>query len=87
MKINDFIKSVSIMTALAPEQFGFRPGRGCWDAAMHIRLRLRKPSYVLDADISKSSTGSHTTPSSRPSLARPASSRRFVAYSRQGYYD
>jgi RNA-directed DNA polymerase len=40
-------------TLLAPEQFGFRPGRGCWDAAMHIRLRLRKPSYVLDADISK----------------------------------
>jgi RNA-directed DNA polymerase len=38
---------------LAPEQFGFRPGRGCWDAAMHIRLRLRKPTYVLDADISK----------------------------------
>lgn len=36
---------------LAPEQFGFRPGRGCGDAAMHIRLRLRKPSYVLDADI------------------------------------
>ncbi|RYD42554.1 MAG: group II intron reverse transcriptase/maturase, partial [Verrucomicrobiaceae bacterium] len=36
---------------LAPEQFGFRPGRGCSDAAMHIRLRLRKPSYVLDADI------------------------------------
>ena len=36
---------------LAPEQFGFRPGRGCWDAAMHIRLRLRQPSYVLDADI------------------------------------
>jgi RNA-directed DNA polymerase len=40
-------------TLLSPEQFGFRPGRGCWDAAMHIRLRLRKPSYVLDADISK----------------------------------
>ena len=38
---------------LAPEQFGFRPGRNCWDAAMHIRLRLRMPSYVLDADISK----------------------------------
>lgn len=36
---------------LAPEQFGFRPGRGCGDAAMHIRLRLRKPSHVLDADI------------------------------------
>jgi RNA-directed DNA polymerase len=36
---------------LAPEQFGFRPGRGCGDAAMHIRLRLRKPSPVLDADI------------------------------------
>lgn len=36
---------------LAPEQFGFRPGRGCSDAAIHIRLRLRKPSYVLDADI------------------------------------
>jgi RNA-directed DNA polymerase len=40
-------------TILAPEQFGFRPGRGCWDAIQHIRLRLRKPSYVLDADIRK----------------------------------
>lgn len=38
---------------LSPEQFGFRPGRGCWDAIQHIRLRLRKPSYVLDADIRK----------------------------------
>lgn len=38
---------------LAPEQFGFRPGRGCRDAATHIRLRLRQPTYVLDADISK----------------------------------
>jgi hypothetical protein len=38
-------------TILSPEQFGFRPGRGCWDAAIHISLRLRKPSYVLDADI------------------------------------
>lgn len=36
---------------LASEQFGFRTGRSCADAAMHIRLRLRKPSYVLDADI------------------------------------
>ena len=40
-------------TLLAPEQFGFRPGRGCKDAAMHIRLRLRQPPYVLDADIRK----------------------------------
>lgn len=38
---------------LAPEQFGFRPGRSCHDAAQHICLRLRKPSYVLDADLSK----------------------------------
>lgn len=38
---------------LAPEQFGFRPGRGCWDATQHIRLRLRKPTCVLDADIRK----------------------------------
>jgi RNA-directed DNA polymerase len=40
-------------TLLAPEQFGFRPGRGCWDAASHIRLRLRKPTPALDADITK----------------------------------
>ncbi len=40
-------------TLLAPEQFGFRPGRSAWDAAIHIRLRLRQPAYVLDADITK----------------------------------
>jgi RNA-directed DNA polymerase len=40
-------------TWLAPEQFGFRPGRSPWDAANHIRLRLRQPKFVLDADITK----------------------------------
>lgn len=40
-------------TLLAPEQFGFRPGRSPWDAAIHIRLRLRQPSFVLDADITR----------------------------------
>ena len=43
----------AIEAHLAPEQFGFRPGRGCHDAAKHLWLRLRKPHYVLDADISK----------------------------------
>lgn len=38
-------------TLLVPEQFGFRPGRSAWDAAIHIQLRLRQPKYVLDADI------------------------------------
>ena len=40
-------------TVLAPEQFGFRPGRSPADAASHIRLRLRQTSNMLDADISK----------------------------------
>jgi group II intron reverse transcriptase/maturase len=38
---------------LAPEQFGFRRGRGCQDAIDHLRLRLKKPAHVLDADIEK----------------------------------
>jgi len=41
----------AVEALLAPEQFGFRPGRNCWDAASHLRFRLRKPAFVLDADI------------------------------------
>lgn len=35
-----------------PNSYGFRPGRGCWDAieALHDGLH-QKPKWILDADI------------------------------------
>ena len=39
---------------LTPHQYGFRRGRGCHDALIHIRLHIqRSPKWVLDADIEK----------------------------------
>jgi RNA-directed DNA polymerase len=39
---------------LAPHQYGFRRGRSCHDALIHIRLHIqRSPKWVLDADIEK----------------------------------
>ena len=38
----------------APHQYGFRRGRSCHDALIHIRLHIqRSPRWVLDADIEK----------------------------------
>ena len=39
---------------LAPHQYGFRRGRSCHDALIHIRKHIqRSPKWVLDADIEK----------------------------------
>jgi RNA-directed DNA polymerase len=38
----------------APHQYGFRRGRGCHDALVHIRKHIQcSPKWVLDADIEK----------------------------------
>ena len=39
---------------LSPHQYGFRRGRNCHDALVHIRRYIRRtPRWVLDADIEK----------------------------------
>lgn len=38
----------------APHQYGFRRGRGCHDALIHIRQHIKLcPKWILDADIEK----------------------------------
>jgi len=38
----------------SPHMYGFRRGRGCHDALIHIRLHIqRSPKWILDADIEK----------------------------------
>jgi len=57
--IRDRAEEAVVKLALEPEweakfeanSYGFRPGRGCHDAIEAIFDSLRKPKYVLDADI------------------------------------
>ena len=59
--IRDRAEQAVVKLALEPEweakfeakSYGFRPGRGCHDAVEAIFSSLKRPKFVLDADISK----------------------------------